>query len=326
MLAEETDGRAIVNQNDLDAGMKQISRDSSAYYLLGYTTQNALDGKFHQLKVTVKRPNVEVRARKGYLALTAAEAERATTPPKPGPPKAVTDALGTLAMPRGRSPIRTWIGMAPGANGKTKISFVWDASPTPPGVRTETPARVGLIAASPNSDVYFRRKVDATADGQPARVEFEVPAGPLELEIATENAGGEVIDRETRKVDVPNMETGLTLSTPRVFRARTIREWQTLAADANAIPTPEREFRRTDHLLVTVGTESAGASATVTARLLNRDGGEMHPLTTSAGAAPGVTNVDVPLAGVPTGEYLIELNASEGTEKTFTLLAIRIVS
>ena len=38
MLADETDGRAIVNRNDLAKGMKQIVRDSSAYYLLGYNS------------------------------------------------------------------------------------------------------------------------------------------------------------------------------------------------------------------------------------------------------------------------------------------------
>ena len=35
MIAANTDGRAIVNRNDLAAGMKQIIRDSSGYYLLG---------------------------------------------------------------------------------------------------------------------------------------------------------------------------------------------------------------------------------------------------------------------------------------------------
>jgi VWFA-related protein len=36
ILADNTDGRAIVNRNDLAAGMKQIIRDASGYYLLGY--------------------------------------------------------------------------------------------------------------------------------------------------------------------------------------------------------------------------------------------------------------------------------------------------
>src|SRR6185503_8364204 len=56
-LSENTDGRAIVNRNDLAMGMKQITRDSSAYYLLGYnSSQTPSDGKFHDIKVRVKRP------------------------------------------------------------------------------------------------------------------------------------------------------------------------------------------------------------------------------------------------------------------------------
>jgi VWFA-related protein len=49
-LAENSDGRAIVNRNDLAIGMKQIVVDSSAYYLLGYnSTLTAPDGKFHEI-------------------------------------------------------------------------------------------------------------------------------------------------------------------------------------------------------------------------------------------------------------------------------------
>ena len=95
VLAGETDGRAIINRNDLAAGMKQIVRDSSAYYLLGYnSTQSRSDGKFHPIKVRVRRPGVQVRARKGYWALTAVETARATAPPKPGPPPAIAQVAG----------------------------------------------------------------------------------------------------------------------------------------------------------------------------------------------------------------------------------------
>ena len=66
----------------------------------------------------------------------------------------------------------------------------------------------------------------------PGRVEFEVPPGPIELEIAVEDASAEVLDRETRKIIVPGLGLGLTLSTPEVFRGRTLPEWQALAADA----------------------------------------------------------------------------------------------
>ena len=57
ILADETDGRAIVNSNDLATGLRQIVRDSSAYYLLGYTsTLNQPDGKFHKINVRREAP------------------------------------------------------------------------------------------------------------------------------------------------------------------------------------------------------------------------------------------------------------------------------
>ncbi len=39
-----------------------------------------------------------------------------------------------------RNPIRSWIGMSPGTDGKTKISFVWNPTPAVPGVRREAAA------------------------------------------------------------------------------------------------------------------------------------------------------------------------------------------
>src|SRR5262245_40323101 len=71
-LAEATDGLAIVDSNNLAAGMKRIVDDLSAYYLLGYVSSGKLDGKFHSITVRVKRPGVQVRARRGYLAATPA--------------------------------------------------------------------------------------------------------------------------------------------------------------------------------------------------------------------------------------------------------------
>jgi VWFA-related protein len=321
VLADETDGRAILNTNDLERGLRQIVRDSSAYYLLGYTsTLNQPDGKFHKINVRVKRPGVQVRARPGYLALSAAEAERSTAiQKKPGPPPAVTEALGTLAATTRRSLIQTWVGMAPGANGKTKISFLWNPAPGRPGVRAEAPATVSLLAGGPNSDLYGRKK-----SVSPGRIDFEVPPGPVELQIAVEDGSGEVLDRETRRLNVPDMGLGLTISTPEVFRGRTLPEWQKLAADPAAVPVVERTFRRTDRLLVRVGAQSSGAQPALTARLLNRDGGEMSTLPVTPAGFGNLSHIDVQLAAVPVGDYLIEVIAKEGAEQASTLVAFRI--
>ena len=65
-LADLTDGRAIINRNDVLPGLAQIVRDQSAYYLLGYTSSDApTDGEFHEIEVRVARPDVNVRHRRG---------------------------------------------------------------------------------------------------------------------------------------------------------------------------------------------------------------------------------------------------------------------
>ena len=95
-LAENTDGRAIVNRNDLGAGMKQIIRDSSAYYLVGYnSTQAPTDGKFHEIKVRVKRPGVQVRARARVTGPTPQTTSSAPSRGrKPGPPAGGDEGAG----------------------------------------------------------------------------------------------------------------------------------------------------------------------------------------------------------------------------------------
>src|SRR6478735_6724317 len=96
-LSDNTDGRAIVNRNDLAGAMKQIVRDSSAYYLVGYTSSQApRDGKFHESKVKVKRPGVQVRSRKGYWAYSEEDVRRATAGPKPGPPAEIAKAFDAI--------------------------------------------------------------------------------------------------------------------------------------------------------------------------------------------------------------------------------------
>src|SRR3989475_5758039 len=142
VLAENTDGRAIVNRNDLAAGMKQITRDSSAYYLIGYNSSTApSDGKFHEIKVRVKRSGVQVRARKGYWALTAEQTTRALQPPKSAVPKAVDEALASVNRPSRAAVVRTWIGTSRGENGKTRVTFVWEPIPKTPGESAASRAR-----------------------------------------------------------------------------------------------------------------------------------------------------------------------------------------
>ena len=160
ILSDNTDARAIVNRNDLAGGLKQVLTDSSAYYLLGYnSTFTAPDGKFHEIKVRVTRPGVDVRARKGYWAPTEEDRAKAMAPPKPSAPAAVTRALSTIARPPRGQLIRTWIGTSRGDHGKTRVTFVWEPIPPPPGAPAgDRPTRVSLTAGSPKGEAVLPRQ------------------------------------------------------------------------------------------------------------------------------------------------------------------------
>ena len=68
-MADDTGGRAFVNTNDLTGAIQKAVEDSVVTYTLGfYLEPNSLDGKFHELKVQLKRPGLNVRYPKGYFA------------------------------------------------------------------------------------------------------------------------------------------------------------------------------------------------------------------------------------------------------------------
>ena len=348
-LSDQTDGRAIVNRNDLDTGMKQIIRDSSAYYLLGYnSTQAPDDGKFHQIKVRLKRPGLQVRARRGYWALTAEDTERALAAPRPERPKAFEAALATVSTPARDRVIRTWIGTSRGENGKTKVTFVWEPIPRAPGDRREdreVPVRVSLLAASQDGAVsYFRGRVPdvalasarpaaaaaapgGTSPATPSRVSFDAKPGKMELRVSVEGAAAQVLDSEMREIAVPDLTAPVThLGTAEVLKARTMREYQALKADPDAVPVASREFSRTDRLLIRVPAYGAGdTTPAISVHLLNREGQPMMELPAVAVPAPShALQVELPLAGLAPGEYLVEVKPADGDDASRQLVGFRV--
>lgn len=331
VLADETDGRAIVNRNDLDGGLKQVVRDASAYYLVGYDSSQApSDGKFHEIKVRVKRPGVQVRARKGYWALTAEEATRAVAPPAPGPERGITEALAAVSSANRARAIRTWVGMEPASSGRTRVTFVWEPAATVPGDRREVPARVSLIAAGGDGQPYFRGKVPGEAGEAPvSRAAFDAVPGKLQLRLSIEGTSGQMIDSDVLDLVVPDFTTPqIALTSLAVHRARTAREFQQIVADPAAVPFAGREFRRTDRLLIRFGARAPGeAPVSPVATLLNRAGQKMVDLPVKAPADAGAPfQVDLPLSSLPSGEYVIEVKAGDAGSEVKQFLGVKVIS
>jgi VWFA-related protein len=68
-LSADTGGKAFFDSNDFSGVFSQVQKDSSVYYVLGFTSNNpAKDGRFRHLKVTVNRPDLKLDFRSGYYA------------------------------------------------------------------------------------------------------------------------------------------------------------------------------------------------------------------------------------------------------------------
>jgi VWFA-related protein len=327
VLADETDGRAIVNRNDLLPGLSQIVSDQSAYYLLGYTSSAApTDGDFHEIEVEVLRDDVRVRARKGYYALTAENAARVLAPPRPEPPRAVDTALATLAEPRRGRYVRTWVGARRGDEGRTELTFVWEPIGGDQARRRQESASQVMLMAMSDSSAYFRGEVPGPGRGRMPRVRFDVDPGELELNIGIEDEYGDVLDRDIDELVAPDF-TGpdVALSTPRVHRARNAVEMRGLLADPEALPTASRFFRRTEQLLFRVEAYApGGVQPRVRARLLSREGTAMMELPVAAPEGDRPHEVLLQLSPFPRGDYLMELSAEAGEETASTLVAFRV--
>ena len=330
-LAEQTDGRAIVDRNDLAPGLAQIVRDSSFYYLLGYnSTQAPTDGEFHEITVRLKsRGDLDVRARNGYWALTEADIVRATTV-IPETSKPIQQALASIStsVQAGKF-VQTWLGTARGESGKTQVTLVWEPLPQRPGARGDQPdaGNVSLIASTMDGDLVFRGQTLDVAAAAPAsdaqRLVFEASPGELELRMTVEGTSGfGMLDRDIRTITVPDLTSpDAAISTPRVYRGRTARDFEAITADADAVPTAAREFSRTERLLIRF---DVYGNATPTAALLNRSGEKRADVPVTATTVGGTHQIDFGLGAIAAGEYLIEITATGATGETKELIPLRV--
>jgi predicted secreted protein len=221
------------------------------------------------------------------------------------------------------------------------VTFVWEPIATAPGERRvtdDTAAAVMLTALAPDGRPLFRGRVPdqpATASpsasattantAAPASVTFEAPPGRLQLRIQVQGSAGQVVDSALQELTVPDYTAvQVAFGTPRVYRARTPRELQNLGTNPAAVPVADRVFPRSDRVLVKVDAYGPGGEKPpVTARLLNRAGTSMSDIPVQMTPA-GEAQLELGVAGLAAGEYLLELNAKGASGTAQELVAFRV--
>ena len=116
------------------------------------------------------------------------------------------------------------------------------------------------------------------------------------------------------------------LGTPEVFRGRTAPELQKLKSDPNAIPTAIREFNRSDRVVIRVPAYGPGGMMpTLSVHLLNRAGQPMNEVPATPSPTPGVQQIELPIAGLAAGEYVVEIKATGDGGEAKELVGFRVM-
>ena len=333
-LADATDGLAVVNNNNIERGMQRIVDDLTSYYLLGYYSSNRkLDGKFRAIKVRVRRPGVDIRARRGYRAATDKEIREGqqltSAAQSAAPPNVVQVALASLAGIRAEISLRTgvsWISpplddAVPGAKSQVwVVGEIEAASATSPERATGGEAQVLLTAED------GVKLADVTQPIPPASraVSVQLPDVPLApgeftLRVRLKPTGGGLPFQDTIRFSVPE-------GASTVGRARVLRRGP--STGTQYVPTADMRFRRTERVRVDVPV--LGALEQVTAEVLDRNGQILQlavEATRRDDTEPSLqwATAELALAPLAPGDYVMRTAIQQGSKRHESLTAFKVV-
>jgi VWFA-related protein len=324
-IAADTGGRAIVNTNDPTEQLQGVVADASAYYLLGYSParQDRNDGRFHEIKVRVKRRGVRLTSRRGYWAPTEKEitaaAEAAATPVN----TLLTAALGALSDSVNAREVLVWTGFAKGEDSRTRVSFTWESNATAAGPKA---ARLEIQPVDDTGKPSMPSLVIGGAPGElPLVANFLMTPGRHRIRFTSMTSAGDLIDRWIQAQAVPDFtRQPLVLSTPRFLRARNMIEFRAIEANPVAAPVAAMRFGPTDRVLVEIEARGADqASPSIKVDLLNAKGDLLRSLD-----VPPVTGdkvrMPLPVSALANSTYVLRVEASAGERRAEQWVAFRV--
>ncbi|HEY7499340.1 MAG TPA: VWA domain-containing protein [Vicinamibacterales bacterium] len=310
-LAENTDGLAVVDNNDLDRGLRRISDDLTSYYLLGYNSTNAkLDGKYRSVKVRVKQPGITVRARQGYRAPVEAEvvaARRAADAPVPEITRATTAAIDRLGRIRPEARFR--INVVPASRSAIWVAGELQAAAS--GQPDEfTQGGTASIDVSPvGGGGSTSAKVALKPGDRTFLTRIELPAsGPTDVQVRARltSTNGPLPVSDMLQVDI-----GELLGQPLLFR-------RGVTTGNRLLPAADYRFSRTERLRLEF--PATGDARPGSGRVLDRSGQPLQVpvmVTERKDDATGMRWIvaDVTLAPLSVGDYAVEVSIAGATEQ-----------
>jgi VWFA-related protein len=326
-MAAATDGIAVTGSNDLDSGLRRIVDDLSSYYLLGYYSTGKFDGRFHSIRVRVKRPGVQVRARRGYRAPTVAEVTASSNRPSPAAPPAnaaaaaeavaLESVLARLSSYGRELPLRLHAAAGWTSSNAPAVIVVGEVAPNE---AWKGGGDVDVMLVGPTGDTVATERATIS----PGTRGFMTTLTPGQALAAGQYTARVRVRSRSASAAPVNDVVQLTVgSAPATSGAIFVR--RSAASGNRDLPTADLRFRRTEQIRIELPAEGAQPAV----RLLDR-AGKPIPLPITLGVREDPSSVrwhtaQLSLAPLAAGDYVIEVSAAGGVENGRRMLAFRVV-
>jgi hypothetical protein len=319
LLADATDGLAVLKRTAIEEALPRILGDASSYYLVTYRSSNTkLDGRFRTLGARVTRPSVKVRIRRGYRGLTPDELLSARRAP------ATVRAANPLGVPvapaDARRPFRIRTSSWAAPDGGT----FWIVGELDYRTRQELDWTAGaqadiVVLGADGSELVSQTLTVSPADGAfSLRVPERGAVKPGEYAVQVQlrpDANDSLVLTDTARVAV-TASVGEELGAPVVWRRGP-------STGPRHLQTADARFSRSERIRLELPTTVPGSAA---ARLLDRVGQPIQ-IPVEVSARPDDSGqfrwivADATLAPLAPGQYTIEVRLG-ALRRTFELVLV----
>ncbi|HKW02213.1 MAG TPA: VWA domain-containing protein [Vicinamibacterales bacterium] len=328
MFSEETSGFAVTNTNDFDGGMNKLVDDFDHYYLLGFYPTDSSRTGYRPIEVTVNRPGVTLRYRRGF------ELGRRAAPPKNKDPL-VAESTGVL--PKTDLPLRLFAAAIPDAASRSRELVALEVRAPREAFATSqrddlsvTVLAIDLQRSKVIRNLKVERTIDVTSTlarttdptiAYTATTSVDLVPGTYQLRVSAKSARVQKSGSVYLTVDVPAPAGaswalgGIVLGYaggPAAALPSTSPSTGTTVVPFE--PTLDRSFTPADRLRVFVSLARKGAH-TVTGKidLLDSAGTIVHTMDMpSVPASAAGLDVTLSLAGLAPGTYTVRVTGADG--------------
>ena len=333
-LADSTGGFAVLNTNAPEDSVERIVDENGTYYLLGYSSPAAPnDGRRHRIKVRSRVPDVEVRARDGYVST-----RRASKPAAPPVPleALVAAPIQSRGLTMRVAAVPAPLGASPGAAVVVAIELPAQAAVEAGDVTFRVVAidMTGNVRARQQFNTTFKANVVSLKGWARLRTHVEVTPGRYQIRVAAVGADGRrgsvFTETEVPKFDTDLALGGLSFVAPGTVppanreRASSVVELTPLAAR----DVPEHTAAAAQ-LPIRVARKAATTSLSITASIVSADGRTMQidhaPRAAVDYATPAGDVCRIAIPSLAAGSYRLVVDATLGRSRMTREMTFRVV-